>query len=289
MNNYLIILSGLPRGGNQTWNSIIRNVVKPLDADLAICTGKQIDKSSVLYKNAKYKWLFDEYDDWFNYYEENFDGYWKEVFDIGYNTGLYNSGSVHFAIKDIVKKNYLSQIKKYDFLIYSRFDQFFVMNHPKFNDGNIWIPEGENYTGICDRHVLLPTMFAEDYLDICNFIDNKILDYEIPEYLNCEAVYKMHLKDIGIYKYIKRHDRFQFTTAKKTDFTRWRIPEYKLFLYNDINLKYPNELLQSVETLIKRNKVLSLLTTNCREFLNFLYLRLRISLGKIKRKTNKVE
>ena len=36
--NYLVILAGSPRGGEDTWNSLFKYVIKHLEADLAICT-----------------------------------------------------------------------------------------------------------------------------------------------------------------------------------------------------------------------------------------------------------
>ena len=283
MQKYLLILVGLPRGGELTWSTIYKNVLKPLNADLAICTEKTIDKNLSLYRNAKYKWLFDGYDDWFDYYKENFDGDWKKVFELGKDTGLYNSGSVHFAIKDIIRKNHLDTIKKYDYFIYSRFDQFFIMKHPIFTGENIWIPEGENYTGICDRHAVVPSKYGEEYLNICNYLDTRLFNSSIPEYLNCEAVYKMHLKDSNLLKVVKRFKRFQFTTSKKNDFTRWRVAKYKLYFYKDVYLKYPNEFLDSVQTLINNKKIILLLTLRFRELINFAYLKSRILFGKVKR------
>jgi hypothetical protein len=279
---YLVILAGLPRGGEPTWKSIFKNLVKPLGADLAICTGNEIDKNSTLYKKSDYKWLFKEYEDWFDYYNENFSGDWRKVFELGLDTGLYNSGSVHFAIKDIIRRNYLDTIKKYDYFIYSRFDQFFIMEHPKFMGDNIWIPEGENYTGICDRHAVVPSKYGEEYLNICNYLDTRLFKSSIPGYLNCEAVYKMHLKDSDLLKVVKRFRRFQFTTSKKNDFTRWRVAKYKLYFYKDVYLKYPNEFLDSVQTLISNRKLMLLSTLRFRELINFGYLRSRILIGKIK-------
>ena len=41
------------------------------------------------------------------YYKSNFKGNWEKFFTMGKDTGLYNSGNIHFAIKDIILKNYL--------------------------------------------------------------------------------------------------------------------------------------------------------------------------------------
>jgi hypothetical protein len=57
-----------------------------------------------LFEKADFKWIFEEPDNWFNYYEENFNNNWYEFFSLGKDTGLYNSGIIHFAIKDIILK-----------------------------------------------------------------------------------------------------------------------------------------------------------------------------------------
>ena len=54
MKNYLVVLTGLPRGGEKTWTTLKKNVLEPLDADLAICTENNIDKSTNLYSMADY-------------------------------------------------------------------------------------------------------------------------------------------------------------------------------------------------------------------------------------------
>ena len=48
MSKYLTILAGNPRGGEKTWESLYKYVTQPLEADLAICCGNNISKSSSL-------------------------------------------------------------------------------------------------------------------------------------------------------------------------------------------------------------------------------------------------
>ena len=81
----------------------------------------------------------------------------------GKTTGLYNSGSIHFAIKDIILKNHLSVINKYEYLIYTRFDQYYTSNHFESisNKSKIYIPDGEDYFGIGDRHAVISSDLAE--------------------------------------------------------------------------------------------------------------------------------
>ena len=179
---YLTVLAGSPRGGELTWQSLYRNVLNPLNSDLAICTGNKWLDSQSFIKRANYLWNFEEPEDWFQYYRENFQGNWEEYFNLGKNTGLYNSGSIHFALKDIVLRNHLKVLMKYDTIIYTRFDQFYIDEHPHLDNSNIWIPEGEDYFGICDRHSVVPTHKIEEFLDICSYINK-------PEALNVDSDY----------------------------------------------------------------------------------------------------
>ena len=93
------------------WSSLYKYVTDYLDADLAICCSDKWNQNISLFEKAKYKWIFPEYEDYFQYYEENFSGTWKKYFDTGIDTGLYTSGSVHFVFKDIILKELFKNIK----------------------------------------------------------------------------------------------------------------------------------------------------------------------------------
>ncbi len=277
---YLVILAGSPRGGEKTWESLYRYVIKPLDADLAICCGKNISKDSSLYLNAKYKWLFDEYEDWIEYYRKNKYLNAIEYLKNGLNSGLFNSGSVHFAIKDIILKNYINTIEEYDYIIYTRFDQFYLDFHPRLNEENIFIPEGQDYFGICDRHAAFPSKYAKQFLDICEFINRKQSSENLPEYLNCETAYLSHLEYLNLYKNVKRMKRFQFTTSTKGDTTRWRIAIYKLWLVKNIKLKYPEEFYDSFFNRTLKYSFFKNFMTHPILYLNYLFLKFRAKFAK---------
>ena len=70
----------------------------------------------------------------------------EKYFEIGKGYGLYESGLIHFALKDFIKSNYMEIINKYDFIIFSRFDQFYIDKDTKYLQNNkILIPKGEDY------------------------------------------------------------------------------------------------------------------------------------------------
>lgn len=281
MNKVLIILAGSPRGGNKTWDSFIKNCKTPLNADLALCTTEKFISDNKLFQEAKYKWISKEYDDWFDYYRNQYGNNLINYFEKGKETGLYTSGLIHFAFKDIILKNYLDILQKYDFIVYSRFDQFYLSHPLEFDKNKIMIPKGEDYFGVCDRHTILNADYAEKFLGICKFIDSKdTLSYE-DEYLNCEVTFANHLKNVGLYEKIYRYNRTQFTTALKKDETNWRIPKYKIYFYNNLMLKYPDEFLDSMRNLLKFNP--NLIFKNLILILNYFYMSLRINFGRLRK------
>ena len=234
MKKYLTVLAGNPRGGEQTWESLYKYVINHLDSDLAVCTGDIWVTENSLFNKSDFKWIFQEPDNWFDYYEENFTNNWYNFFSLGKETGLYNSGNIHFAIKDIILKNYIDILEEYDFVIYSRFDQFNTDYHIDIpeNSNNIWIPSGENYHGIGDRHAIVPGKEVRNFLNICEYVDSPESIKNPPEYLNCETAYKRFLDHTNLIERVKRYERKQFTSSLKTDKTNWRVGIYSLYFYH---------------------------------------------------------
>jgi len=280
---YLTVLAGNPRGGDDTFKSLNKYVLENLDSDLAICTGDKWPISNYLLNISTYKWIFKEPNNWFDYYEENYSGYWKEFFNLGKKTGLYNSGNIHFAIKDIILKNYLDSISQYDYIIYSRFDQFYTDYHIDIKDSeSIWIPSGENYGGICDRHAIVPLKYIESFLNICEYIDKKQAISNPPKYLNCETAFLRHLNYLNLYKNVSRFNRSQFTASLVSDKTNWRVGKYKVYGYKKLMMKYPDEFIESIRNSIKV-KGSKYIFQEFKLYLNYIYLNFRRKFGLIKK------
>jgi len=195
LKSYLVILAGSPRGGRSTWKSLQKYVLKPL--------------------NAKYKWVFKDYSENLDYYEENFSNTWKEYLMTGQDTGLLSSGGVHFVFKDYILNNYIETLKKYDFIIYTRFDQYYCDLHPSGIDNKLLIPEGEDYFGICDRHAIVSKNLIEKFLGICKYIDLPSSMSNLPKFNNCESTFKRHLEFENILTHVERYERSQFTSTLK--------------------------------------------------------------------------
>ena len=283
MNKYLIILAGSPRGGEKTYSSLYKYVKNHLNADLALCTTEDMyDESISLFQSPDYLWLLKDYDNFFDYFNENFDGSWKEYFELGKGTGLYESGSIHFIFKDFILKNYLNILENYDFIIYSRFDQYYLDFHINGDKNKILIPEGEDYYGICDRHAVIPKEYISKFLKICEYINlDKSLEVNT-EYLNCETSFLNHLKHEGLLSFVERYPRTQFTSALSKDKTNWRIPIYKIYFFDKLMIKYPDEYIDSFKNLIRKTNIFKLIYLQNILFLNYLYLETRRFLGRLK-------
>ena len=240
------------------------------------------DESISLFQSSDYLWLLKDYDNFFDYFNENFDGSWKEYFELGKGTGLYESGSIHFIFKDFILKNYLNILENYDFIIYSRFDQYYLDFHIYGDKNKILIPAGEDYYGICDRHAIIPKKYISKFLKICEYINlEKSLEVNT-EYLNCETSFLNHLKHEGLLSFVERYPRTQFTSALSKDKTNWRIPIYKIYFFDKLMIKYPDEYIDSFKNLIRKTNIIKLIYLQNILFLNYLYLETRRFLGRLK-------
>jgi len=272
--NNLVILAGIPRGGEESWKSIDHYLIKSHNADLAILTEEKYLSKYTL-NNAKYIWSFKSYDNWEKYYiNKNLNNALKYL-QKGKETGLYNSGIIVFALKDIVRDNYIEILYEYDQIFFTRFDQYFADVNPILDNKNIWFVEGEDYGGINDRHFAFPSKYSKQILGICEYINSKDALNNLPLFPNCESVWLEHLKDQNLEQFIKRFERTQFTVSKRGDFTRWRIAKYNLIFHKDLKIKYPTEFITTMKNLLKNKGYLKILITKPTLLFNFYFLEAR--------------
>lgn len=250
----LVILLGNARGGEDTWKTLYDNLLTPYNADLALCFGKTDNKTSSLYNIAKYVWEMPEYNNWCDYYNQYFTGYWKQSFTTdpmsGLGGGLDNyvgSGAIIFAFRHFIKNNYSDILKKYDRIILTRSDHYYPIKQPILPNDSVWIVQGEDYRGITDRHHIFPSCYLNEMLGVVEYMDseigfNTIKDLYLKNYLkNPECVLLSMFNHNGIIKKIKRFPRFQFTVATRTDPTRWAVASVPLPENPNLLLKYPDE------------------------------------------------
>ena len=121
----------------------------------------------------------------------------KDIMEIGKNILnlveilVYIIQDLYLCTKDILLNNYLDEIQAYEQIILQDLIVF-IKEHPELNNKFIWIPEGEDYFGICDRHAVVPSDYKK-YLDIVDYINSKESIETKDELLNCEVTYKNQL------------------------------------------------------------------------------------------------
>ena len=278
---YLVVLAGSPRGGEKTWNSLIKYVVNHLNADLAVCTTDNFFNKNLLFEKAKFHWIMKNPNSFEDYYSNFFKGTWREYLLKGKGLGLFESGLIHFALKDFVYRNYKEILEKYEYIIYTRFDQYYVDFHPDLTEDKVFIPEGEDYFGICDRHVVIKSKDSKKYFSIIDYIDSQNALLDIPAYPNCESVYKKHLEYSGLINKVERFERISFTSALKNEPTNWRIPTYKIFLTKNLMIKYPDEFIGAVKTGLKNSNKVTYLMDNFGIVIYYYYLQTRKYIGSL--------
>lgn len=240
----LICMIGNARGTEIAWQSFREQVLIPLDADLALCFGQVKKHKNSLYKTAKYLWEIPEYTNWadvFNQAKEKYQSKkdWTIAVDatrrsalwggiIHKNKSIRGSGAVVMAFRHILKNCILDNglLKKYDRFIITRSDYYYELAHPKLEnlDPNfIWIPEGEDYEGITDRHAVVS---KEHVIDFLSTLDHLVQHPEsfIPflnEYINIERMLLIHFQMLGLDKKIKRYDPISYLIKSENDHSRY--------------------------------------------------------------------
>lgn len=269
MEKTLVVLIGNPRGGEKTWVTMYKNLLSPYNADLALCFGFNEHKLESLYSKASYIWELPEYLFWEDYYIENFgeDGIWKQAFMLGEHSGfsgLYGSkgsGGIVFALRHYLLKHKKDVFLKYDRIIITRSDHFYVKEHPILPNDSFWIPFGEGYGGITERHNIFPSSDVDIILGIMdNYINNQgIIEdfFDCPKLLNGERVYLKYLKRMGYLNKIKQFERVQFTVKTEKDTTRWSEGNGETIpFHDDLYIKYKSEYNECLKTIFNANEII---------------------------------
>ena len=248
-NKTLVIIMGSIRGGEHTWHSMYRNLLDLNHADLALAVGYDDNKNSSLYIRTNYLWEFEEYKDWGEAldliasqddatYSKYANTSWRAVLvdampDIlgGYGK-IMGSGAIIFWIRWFIsnKLRELNLLERYDRFIVTRSDHYYLCEHnlTGLDPTKVWVPEGQTWGGITDRHVVAP---SEKILQVLN-ITPPLLRNPI-EYLKVLAELDINLKSINPERLIRhrwnmqgiKYEKFRrmmFTCAVPGDKTRWK-------------------------------------------------------------------
>jgi hypothetical protein len=197
---------------------------------LVRCFRETSAKNNSLYQKAKYVWELPEYDNWRDYYSARFPKGFDGVFQNSRQTGIMGgiddatgSGAIIFAFRDFILKEKRTILEKYDRIILTRADFYYLDVHPILPLGEFHVVEGEDYGGITDRHHIFDSDMCDDVLGICDYLCND-LNFNFlckTDNLNPEEALLHFFNSTGIAKKINRCKRVQFTVSAEGDESRW--------------------------------------------------------------------
>lgn len=251
MERTLVIILAETRAYEYAYESFKRNLLDSLDADLALCVAKNEweNTENPYYKAAKYVWTYDEPDDWGKAYDqaqqsEGFSGDWRILLQLDgilmggvhdENGRTKGSGAIllffRWLLKQQLKKN--DFYRKYDRFIITRSDYIYPTPHfplRLMDRDHIWIPDGEDYGGYTDRHIVAS---QNNVLGVLSVVDPILRN---PEELyrricnrkgwNLESYIKFALTELGLDAKVRRFPFTMYAVRSADGRTSWSTGAY---------------------------------------------------------------
>jgi len=277
MKETLVIILSETRTHELTYDNFKANVLDYLDADLCVCIGVRdnYDYNNPYYANATYKFTYDEPNDYataFDYAYDcisknngncDYDIHWREFLKIKdqFMGGILDNDNQHqgsgglliffrwFLLENFKKHNLIDKYKRF---IITRSDFIYLLPHIKMeilDDDYIYIPDGEKYKGVTDRHIILSGKYIEKFLNILPTFFFKGKEYfekmKDNNEWNIEQLIKFHLTEQGLFDKVKFIPYTMFAVRNEGGTTRWAKGIYNQQL--GCYVKYQTELAIAVE------------------------------------------
>lgn len=248
----LVVLLGNLRCGEAAWDSLNRHVLRVNDADLALVTQRPHPhyQNSTLFQRAKHVWYVDG--DWDAGLERMSPGWTTRVLPLLNNSsrllggvkGMDGSAAIIFYLRWFFLQK-LDEVEAYDRFIVTRNDHYYScdLDLTQLDPTHIWIPEGENYGGICDRHMVVSSENLRAALNVLQpLLDHpenyrKLLSRKVA---NGERLLQSTLKRHNLLHSVRRYPRNMFTCGLPHDSTRGALLSADP-VTEGVHLKYPKE------------------------------------------------
>lgn len=302
----LIIILSETRSHQLTFDLFEKNFLNELKADLALCVADNTreDKHNPFYRHAKFIWQYAEPEDWGDAFDEaqkllgtNRD--WRMLLQVrnqwlgGIKGDNKQRGSAaillffRWFLKEKIIENDL--ISKYDRFIITRSDFRHEIPHIPLgilSAEYIWIPNGEDYGGYTDRHIVVPSKYIINVLSILEEIllkpDQLKEKMSFKGNWNLEKFIHFYFEKQNLLKLIRRFPYTFYTIRLPEGHTRWR--KGKLNRKLGAYIKYESEYIRTLaaKKIIKKSEdwnTINLITLNILMYFVNTYLLL----NKIKR------
>ena len=265
----LVCILASTRAHELTFPSIKRYVLDELNADLALALliKEPYDRSNPLWQSAKYRWTYQDRADFGEAYDEAQDWLcrkynlappdWRVLLG---TKGIWLGGikSPHpqrsrasilpfcrwLLLRHLQGENILD---RYDRFVITRSDFIWLCPHPPvsiLDRDSIWVPDGENWDGLNDRHLVVS---REHVVDCLNLIEDVLLrpaelhdEMKDRSWCNTEQLLAYHLECKGLLPRVKSFPYVMYTARPKHDKgPTWMWGYYEPTLGHFI--KYPHE------------------------------------------------
>jgi hypothetical protein len=241
----LVIVLAETRAHEITFRSFKEHVLDALDADLALCVAdnSREDPTNPFYVAARYVWRLSEPDDWgdlFDGFQRQIgaDGDWRRLLEVGSmwlggvdgDPAQPGSAGILLAFRWFLKTTLSGSdaLNQYDRFIVTRSDFVHLTPHVPLtllDSGFIWIPDGEDYGGFTDRHIVAS---RQDILDVLAVADDLVADpdalYERLRHRddwNLERVIRADLDHLGLSERVRRFPYTMYAVRPEGGHTSW--------------------------------------------------------------------
>lgn len=252
MTKALVCVLAQTRGHKLTWPKYKQNFLDVLceHVDLALCVGEGEDTANPFYTHAKHVWTYPEVQDWGQAFdhvarEMGREPDWRTLLHVKdqWLGGVKDEREEHpgsagillffrwFLLKNLKDHNLLGA---YDWFVITRSDYYYDIPHPPLSilsKEHVWVPNGEHYGGITDRHLVVPREFVEPALDVMSAIikDPHGLRAEMQPVMSCwnlERYLALHFNKRGLLSRLGTFPYIMFTVRDPGDRSRWAWGRY---------------------------------------------------------------
>ncbi len=247
MESTLVIVLAETRAYEYTYDLLRSNLLDVYGADLCLCVADNAreDTNNPFYRDAKYIWTYDEPEDWGDAFDraqraEGHSDDWRQLLSIKdqWLGGVRGEGAhpgsagILLFFRWFLKRSLLEHgvLDHYDRFVVTRSD--FVHPVPQIplavlDPDFIWVPDGEDYGGITDRHVVAS---RRDILDVLSVTDDVIADpaalhdamqaQHAPRW-NLERYLAFSYKRLGLAGRVRRYPYVMYSVRSPDGHTRW--------------------------------------------------------------------